>query len=257
MASLQQEPTGVFHIVLRLGGKRYKRSLHTKVESKAISRRDEIQETVDLLRRGKIKIPEGTAAIDFVLHDEDAPASNQADKAVVESPDKVPYSPTPLVSVFERFFDAIPPGNVEDETLRMMHIHKRHLLRILSPKLDFAKLTGEQLQSYVSKRAKEKTQYFIQQSGGKKSRRSVGASTIRKEITTLGAAWKWAKTVPLVTTEFPKQGLRFPKTDEKPPFQTWQEIERQIALGKLNACEADELWECLFLRTNEITDLAI
>ncbi len=29
-----------------------------------------------------------------------------------------------------------------------------------------------------------------------------------------------------VTGPFPNGGLKFPKADEKPPFQTWQEIER-------------------------------
>lgn len=63
MASLQREPTGVFHIVARIGGKRFKRSL----ESKAIAKRDEIDETIKLLKRGKIVVPDGLSAIDFVL----------------------------------------------------------------------------------------------------------------------------------------------------------------------------------------------
>ena len=32
---------------------------------------------------------------------------------------------------------------------------------------------------------------------------------------------------------FPYDGLRYPKSDEKPPFQTIEEIERQIAAGGL------------------------
>jgi integrase len=53
-----------------------------------------------------------------------------------------------------------------------------------------------------------------------------------------------------VTVAYPKRGLRFPKLSEKPPFQTWAEIEEQIARG-----ESEELWDCLFLSVAEITDV--
>ena len=49
------------------------------------------------------------------------------------------------------------------------------------------------------------------------------------------------------TGPFPNRGLVYPKTDEKPPFQTWEEIERQIARGGLSAAEQKDLWDCLFL----------
>ena len=67
MASLQQEPSGMFHIVIRVGGKRFKRSLKTKIESNALSKRDEIDETLTLLKRKKVAVPEGTTVIDFLL----------------------------------------------------------------------------------------------------------------------------------------------------------------------------------------------
>jgi integrase len=57
-----------------------------------------------------------------------------------------------------------------------------------------------------------------------------------------------------VTGSFPNRGLKFPKAEEKPPFQTWQEIERQIARGVAPAEERD-LWDCLFLTVPEITEL--
>ena len=67
MASLQQEPTGVFHIVVRINGKRFKRSLATKSESQAILNRDEITEMIDLVKRGKVQVPDNIPLIDFVL----------------------------------------------------------------------------------------------------------------------------------------------------------------------------------------------
>ena len=55
--------------------------------------------------------------------------------------------------------------------------------------------------------------------------------------------------------EFPRKGLRLPKTSEKPPFQTWQEIERQIERGGLTDAQQEELWSCLYLTLQEIGQL--
>ena len=54
---------------------------------------------------------------------------------------------------------------------------------------------------------------------------------------------------------FPNKGLRFPKTAEKPPFQTWEEVERKIARGGLSAVEQAELWDSVFLTLPQIAAL--
>ena len=54
---------------------------------------------------------------------------------------------------------------------------------------------------------------------------------------------------------FPYEGLRYPKSDEKPPFQTREEIERQIAAGGLKPAQVKELWEALYLQSHEIAEL--
>ena len=56
----------------------------------------------------------------------------------------------------------------------------------------------------------------------------------------------------LVSGRYPNDGLRYPKTDEKPPFQTRQEIQRRIARGGLGAEQIVELWECLYLPVDEL-----
>jgi integrase len=43
--------------------------------------------------------------------------------------------------------------------------------------------------------------------------------------------------------------------DEKPPFQTRAEIERQIRRGGLSEVEIRQLWDCLFLMRPEIDGL--
>lgn len=258
MASLQQEPTGTFHIVLRLDGKRYKRSLRTKIESKAVARRDEIQETINLLRRGRLSVPDGVAAIDFVMNDPDASAKPES--VPIESPAKTESPSVPVLTLkelFTKFFDAMPPGTLEDTTMKTMRLHVRHLIRIFKARFKIQQLTKQDLQRYINKRAAEKTQYIVDKSlpKSKQKRTPVSATTIRKEIVTLGTVWRWAETEPLVTGAFPNRGLRLPKTDEKPPFQTWEEIERQINCDSLTGSEAAVLWDCLYLRSSQMEEL--
>lgn len=50
-------------------------------------------------------------------------------------------------------------------------------------------------------------------------------------------------------------GLKLPKLDERPPFQTYIQIARQVDLGHLTTTEAAELWDCLYLSSEEINAL--
>jgi hypothetical protein len=60
---------------------------------------------------------------------------------------------------------------------------------------------------------------------------------------------------PNAPNSFPSKGLKYPKTDERPPFQTRAEIERQIARGGLSERQIRELWHSLFLDRAEIDEL--
>ena len=83
----------------------------------------------------------------------------------------------------------------------------------------------------------------------------LSPATIRKEIITLRTAWNWGVRMGLVAGRFPYAGLRYPKSDEKPPFQTREEIERQISSGGLKPAQVKELWEALYQQAHEIKEL--
>jgi integrase len=83
----------------------------------------------------------------------------------------------------------------------------------------------------------------------------LSPATVRKEIVTLRTAWNWAVDMNLLSGRFPNKGLRYPKRDEKPPFQTRAEIERKVAAGGLTRKQIDELWDALFLTLPEIEEL--
>ena len=89
-------------------------------------------------------------------------------------------------------------------------------------------LTRDQLQEYINTRRAEKN----------KQKTAISPITIRKELTTLSGVWTWAMASGLVAA-FPNKGLKYPKGTEKPPFQTWEEIEKQINRGKLSEREQE------------------
>ena len=74
-------------------------------------------------------------------------------------------------------------------------------------------------------------------------------------MASLRACWNWAVQSGKLHGGFPNRGLKYPKANEKPPFQTWQQIERQIARGGLTQAEQADLWDCLFLTLPQIADL--
>jgi integrase len=74
-------------------------------------------------------------------------------------------------------------------------------------------------------------------------------------MATLRACWNWGVHGGKLQGQFPSRGLKYPKGDQKPPFQTWEEIERRISLGGLTEREEEELWDSLFLALPEAEEL--
>lgn len=150
-----------------------------------------------------------------------------------------------LGALFDAYLAAIPSGSLEDSTLRSIAIHRAHLEKHLGKRFWVRGLKRGDLQSYVSKRSLEP---------GLRGT-TVGATTIKKELSTLRTVWRWAMSEKFVEGSFPNVGLRFPKTKEKRQFQTFDEISETVSGRKLTPGQELELWECLFLSTKEIEEL--
>ena len=80
-------------------------------------------------------------------------------------------------------------------------------------------------------------------------------TTVKKEITTLSAAWNWALNAELVQRPFPRRGLKYPKSNEKLIFHTMTEVERKIASGRFDEDAQTILWDSVFLSVAEIEAL--
>ena len=133
----------------------------------------------------------------------------------------------------------------EKRSIEGIELHFKHLVAALGERFPIGELKLAHLQGYVDRRAKAKGMYG----------RRLSPATIKKEIVTLRTAWNWAVKMGLVAGRFPNDGLRYPKLDEKPPFMTREEIERQIAAGGLTEAQKKELWNALFLTLPEVAEL--
>jgi integrase len=144
----------------------------------------------------------------------------------------------------ERYLQAHSAGAMEKNSLATVDMHLRHFIKTFGVNYPVQALSLAKLQEHVNHRAKRK---------GLRNR-PLSPTTIRKEVASLRAAWNWAVQMGYATGAFPSRGLKYPKAEEKPPFQTWQEIERQVARG-VPPAEERELWDCLFLTLPEVAAL--
>lgn len=227
MASLQ-ERNGSYRILFKFRGKLHSFTIGRVAADEADSKARQVDYLLMRLKQRLIHLPPGVDIVEFLRHDGSPPASQPT---LPESPQKS----LTLAHLRDRYLGTLGNGAVEANTLATIRIHLNHLGRILGPGLALADVNLEALQGYVDRRAREK----------------VSAYTIRKEVRTLKAAWAWGGPMQLTRGAVPSEGLRYPKSDEKPPFMTRAEIERQIAGGG----SPDLLWDCLYLQSKDVRSL--
>ncbi len=233
MSWIEQHRSGVYHVAFRVGKTRFKRSLHTKDRRKAEGMAGRIDENIALVERGRLSIPDEADVVAFLLSDGKVNEQPEAPKL------------TTLKALFDSFLNNLRTGSIEDSTLYGMKIHMKHLKQHIGANFRIQQLKFDNLQEYVHRRS---------QDDGMRGRK-LSATTIKKEMVTLKAIWIWGTRRGLVSRPFPNEGLRYPKTTERPAFQTWADIEHRIQRGGLTPEQQADLWDCLFLTLPEVEEV--
>jgi integrase len=185
------------------------------------------------LKQGLLQIPAGMDIISFLEFDGKPPA-----------PTVTPRD-APTLKLLRDEYLRVHRGSLEPNTITGMELHFKHLVSILGEGFPIKQLDQATLQKYASDRSLTRFRG-----------RPISPATVKKELVTLRTAWNWGSGMGLVTTRFPAlRQIRLKKLEEKPPFQTRQEIERRIARGGLSEEKIQELWDCLFLQLPEIETL--
>jgi integrase len=224
----------IFHVEFKHGDRHFARSLKTGDQRRADSLRARLEDNLLEVERGRLQIPIGSDPVTFLLSD------GRVEKRMLVARELT------LAEYFERYQKEIPAGNKEPNTRRTEDTHIAHLRRLIGDKSFVRGVTLETLQQYVNARAQEIGWH----------KRPVSHVTIRKEIGTFATIWnRWAYPLGLVNGPAPTKNLLFQKTKTKAPFQTLQQIQRQLERGQLSEAQHRELWDSVYLTLSEIQEL--
>jgi integrase len=227
MASLEKQK-GRFRIVFRYGGQKYQRALDTDSEKEALGAKNRVEENLKLLERGRLHYEPGDDLVLLLLSDGKLNAKPEITRRVT------------LGEFFDQYKANRPPSK-EGSTAYTEDIHIEHLLRLLGSGTALQDIP-KRLQEYINQRSSE---------AGRKGK--VSHVTIKKELGTLSSLWnRWGTANGLVPGPLTLKNLEHAKRYEKPPFQTWEQIERKIALGA-----DDDLWDSLFLTLSQVKELLV
>ncbi len=235
MAAIE-ERCGRYRIHFRWHGRQHKLPLGKVSQEEAEAKSALVDYLLMRLKQRLIELPPGLDIVEFFQFDGNPPADLQ----------EVPTESRELtLAGFRDRYLATHRDSLVERTIEGIELHFKHLTAALGERFPIRELKLADLQGYVDRRAKAK---------GISGKR-LSPATIRKEIVTLRTAWNWAEKMAIVAGRFPYNGLRYSRSDEKPPFQTVEEIERRIKAGGVTAAQKKQLWESLYLRTPEIADL--
>lgn len=233
MASLQfDSASGLYRVRFRLDGIHYKRSIKTRDKKEAQAIVSRIRDTIRLINRGRLEIPYDADPAVFVLSD----GKRKSNTTVLKF--------RTISSLLDGYRQSLPPGTKEASTLEAEDRHIKHLKRHLKPSCVVQSLTLTDMQKYVEKRSNENWR-----------NKPIGPDTIKKELTTFRYIWNWGVRHGHLFGHAPIKGIDLPKTDEKSPFMTWDEVTRVIDRDHPSDAQKKELWDCLFLRSSEIEQL--
>ena len=191
-----------------------------------------VEETIRLLERGRLHMPADADPGVFIMSD-----GKQAKKAVSERADTLEE----LLATYQK---SIPTGAKAETTICTEGLHIAHLLGHLKKAEPMQNVTTSDMQAYIDKRLRDCYR-----------KKPIRPETVRKEVATFRLIWNWAATRGHVVGPAPTKGLKYPKTEQKPPFMPREEIEKVIKRGGLTDKQEARLWECLFLTISEVQEV--
>jgi integrase len=226
MASLDRKGEG-YLIRFRYGGRAFKRSLKTAVQSEAKAALHQVQLTIHRLTVGLLHIPPGADPGDFIVS-----GGTVVPLAVEEI---IPPSPR-TTDVVEEYLSNL--GHLAGTTRLTVRVQLGHLLKYLGDRatdaLDLVR--RRDLEGFLQARLASRV-----------------STTVAKERATIVAFFEWAVGIGHLR-ENPAAGLTKVRSgSDLPPFRTRPEIEVIIARGGLTPKAERALWDCLYLTTHDIS----
>lgn len=218
-----------YYCTFRFGGRRHYFTVGRVTESQAKAKATEVDETLDLIERGRLQVPPDVSFVDFVAAGGKVPV-------VAVRPETVTAG-----QLFDQYLAAHANGTIEQNSLGTARTHLNQVGESLGRRFRVQSLTLADLQGHVDRRRKK----------------GVSPVTLKKEMATFRACWNWAVHGNLIKGAFPSRGLRYPKEEEKEPFRAFAEIRAIIEAEQPDDARVEVLWESLYLSRSEIEELLV
>jgi hypothetical protein len=192
-----------YYCTFRFQKQRYYFAIGQVSENQALAKGLEVDETLGLIERGRLTVPDGISFEDFVVAGGKAPTPT--------------VRPTNVGArkLFDHYLATHANGTIEASSLGTARSHLNQISTSLGERFRLQSLSLLDLQEHIDRRRKK----------------GVSPVTLKKEIATLRACWNWAVHSGQLTGPFPNKGLRFPKEEEQEPFRTFAEIRAIMAVN--------------------------
>ncbi|CAN5469421.1 hypothetical protein BH10PLA2_BH10PLA2_16300 [soil metagenome] len=216
-----------YYCTFRFQGKRFYFAVGNVPEAQALAKGAEVDETLALIERGRLTVPEGVPLEEFIAAGGKAPV-------ILARPETITAR-----QMFDRYLETHANGTIEANSLGTARSHFNQFAKTVGDRFRMQNLTLQDLQGHVERRRKK----------------GISPVTMKKELASVRACWNWAVLGGSLKGTFPGKGLRFPKEEEKVPFCTFAEIEAVIAGEAHDETQQNALWESLYLTRQEIEEL--
>ncbi len=219
----------------RSGGKEYKRSLGTTVESEAQEALVSIDLTLRRLRQGALVVPDGIDPGDFIVSG--GTLVTPATPAAAPNADRQVLTIRQLISRYKKY----EQKRAAETYYACQLTHLRHFRKFLG-KARYGRPCDE-----VTRRTVER---FIE-----KRLAIRDPSTVYKESITLRKLFAWAVKKKYLVSSPAHDKLDLDFGSDRPVFRTISEIQEIQARDGLTDSEMLAMWECLYLSPAEIAGL--
>ena len=236
MSSIHLKKGRGYCVAFRWNGRQFTRSCETTSVRDARGVQARIDDTIKLLKTGRLVAPEGVPIGDWIFSGGTLNIHAVQDGTLAEACEGY-------------LADVRKAANTRDGEQK----HVNHLQKVIGKKTRLASIDLRTLKRYRDKRRKMPNRY-----GG-----TVGDSTIKKEMLTFSQIWTWGRQNGMVSGECPlkdrhnprKWALTLDKPAEREPFRTWHEIEAKIEREKTPEDQQGKLYRWVYLDEDQVADL--
>jgi len=239
----QDKRTLKWFVCYRWNNAQHNKSCGTTKRSEAALICSRVKGTIQLLRTGRIQLPESADPADWIYA-----GGKSIGNGSSAGGKNLAASAYRFGQICDDYFE--DQARKAETTLNAERVHIKHLKGHFGTVRKITSIHLDHVKEYLAQRLQEKHRGKL-----------VSGATIKKELATFRQIWIWAQRNRKLQVTCPLLGpdgrweVQIPKSTERIKFQTWRQIERRIHRGGLTEDEQQKQWASLFLDHEQVKDL--